>query len=86
MMTLLHHILFNQAKQSPEAPALGHKNQWFTYEAVAKQTMQVAAGLQALNLKRCDRVQYIYKNFLKPYLASLASPLLPVLWCLSIQY
>ena len=56
MSLLLHQILLQQAEITPAATALGCRDQWFDYHAVAERVLSVAAGLQKLGLSPHERV------------------------------
>lgn len=56
MSLLLHQILLQQAEKTPEASALGCRDQWLDYQTLASQVRSVAAGLQNLGLSSHERV------------------------------
>ncbi len=64
MSTLLHDLIFAAAQHSPERPAIKHKDDTLSYQALAEMIVKVAAGLKHLNLSRGERVAvYLPKYF-----------------------
>ncbi len=53
---LIHHMLWNSAKRSPDKPALVYRSKSLTYQEVLQQVSGLAAGLKQIGVERRDRV------------------------------
>lgn len=56
MQTQLHHLLEYQLPAHGQRPALSHKSESFTYEALFAQVCRVAGGLKKLGITKGERV------------------------------
>ncbi|HFD11380.1 MAG TPA: acyl-CoA ligase (AMP-forming), exosortase A system-associated [Crenotrichaceae bacterium] len=56
MPALLHDLLLHSAHTTPDAPALTHKTEHYTYTQFAKQVTQVASALSGCGLLKQQRV------------------------------
>ncbi|HRO04232.1 MAG TPA: AMP-binding protein, partial [Terricaulis sp.] len=64
MPTLVHHLLLESAASFPERTALILRNQSITYRALGESARRFGAKLNALGLKRAERVAiYCEKRF-----------------------
>ncbi|HEY0687080.1 MAG TPA: acyl-CoA ligase (AMP-forming), exosortase A system-associated [Steroidobacter sp.] len=61
-MTLLHHLLDRSARQSPRKEAVRYRGEAVSYVALQDLSMRTAAGLQALDVIRGDRVVIFLPN------------------------
>jgi len=73
--TLLPELVIHTAQRRPDAVALTHGSEHWTYAEVADQMKALASGLLQLGLQRADRVGiYLEKRF-ETVVASFAAPL-----------
>jgi len=64
MAFLLHQLILDAARRTPEAPALLLKQQTLSYQALQQAVARVASGLRALGIERDERVAvYLPKQF-----------------------
>jgi acyl-CoA ligase (AMP-forming) (exosortase A-associated) len=64
MAFLLHQLISDSARRTPQAPALLFKQQTLSYQALQQEVARVATGLRALGVERDERVAvYLPKQF-----------------------
>lgn len=73
MRTNFHHLVAEQARATPDAPALTYRNRTVTYAETWRQVQAVAALLQELGLRRGDRVAIYLEKRIETVVAIFAS-------------
>ncbi|MGB0834404.1 MAG: acyl-CoA ligase (AMP-forming), exosortase A system-associated [Psychrobium sp.] len=73
MPFLLHELLFQQALKTPDAKALGCKQDWRSYQQLSDICQQLCRSFQAVNVKYADRIAIYLPKSIEAVVSCLAA-------------